>query len=192
MVFVVLLSSLAATAIFGRVDRLTTRRVALLTWLAVVLRRPLAPQSWLIYPEMPAALVVAGFAAWLFGPLPARAAPWLWRGAVIGFLPWLHMKYSFSLAGATLCLLINLWPRVAHAAAFLAPMVVSGLLWFTPFYVMYGTFDPTVVCGYGGGAGLELSNVPRGVLGLLFDQKFGLLLYSPVYLLTIVGGVVML
>ena len=191
MVFVVLLSGLAATSVFRLAERLTNRRVAWVTWLAVVLTIPFAPQSWLIFPEMPAALVMAWVAAWLFGPLPARRAAWIWRGVAVGLLPWLHMKYAFLLVGATVCLLIRLWPRFADAARFLAPMTVSGLLWFGSFYLMYGTPNPTVVYGYGAGAGLELSNVPRGLLGLLFDQEFGLLLYSPVYALAVVGGLMM-
>ena len=192
MVFVVLLSGLVATAVFRLAERLTDRRVAWATWVAVALTIPFAPQSWLIYPEMPAALVMAWVAAWLFRPLPTRAATWIWRGAVIAFLPWLHMKYSFLLLGAAVCLLIRLWPRVADAARLLAPMAVSGLLWFSSFYLMYGTPNPTVVYGYGAGAGLELLNVPRGILGLLFDQEFGLLIYSPVYALSVVGAWMML
>lgn len=192
MVFVVLLSSLVATAVFGLAERLTDRRVAWVTWLAVGLTIPFAPQSWLIFPEMPAALVMAWVAAWLFDPPPARATAWFWRGAAIGLLPWLHMKYSFLLFGATVCLLIRLWPRIADAGRLLAPMAVSGLLWFGSFYLMYGTPNPTVVYGYGAGAGLELSNIPRGVLRLLFDQEFGLLLYSPVFVLAVVGGWMMM
>ena len=74
MVFVVLLSGLVATAVFRLAERLTDRRVAWATWVAVALTIPFAPQSWLIYPEMPAALVMAWVAAWLFRPLPTRAA----------------------------------------------------------------------------------------------------------------------
>ena len=192
MVFLVLLSSLVATAMFRLAEHLTNRRVAWVTWIAVVLTIPFAPQSWLIYPEMPAALIMAWVAAWVFGPLPSRTASWVWRGAVIGFLPWLHMKYSFLLAGAAVCLLIRLWPRVAGAARLLAPMAVSGVLWFGSFYLMYGTPNLTIVYGFGAAEGLELSNIPRGILGLLFDQEFGLLLYSPVYALAVVGGWMML
>ena len=79
MVFIVLLSSLVAVAVFRLAERLTNRRVAWVTWVAVVLTIPFAPESWLIFPEMPAALVMAWVAAWLFGPLPARAGTWIWR-----------------------------------------------------------------------------------------------------------------
>ena len=192
MVFVGLLASLAAAAIFGLAERLTTRGVAVVTWVAVALTVPFAPQSWLIFPEMPAALIMAWAALWLWSPLPERAWPWVWRGLVIGLLPWLHMKYSFLLAGATLCLFVRMWPRVRHAAMFLAPMALSGVLWLWSFYVMYGTPNPTVVYGYGSGAGLDLSNIPRGILGLLFDQEFGLLTYSPIYVLVAFGCWLML
>ena len=59
MVFVELLASLAAMAIFGLAERLTTRGAAVVTWLAVALTIPFAPQSWLIFPEMPVALIMA-------------------------------------------------------------------------------------------------------------------------------------
>ena len=77
MAFVVFLASLAAATIFGVAERLTNRQVALFTWLAVALTVPFAPHAWLIFPEMPAALTMAWVAAWLFGPLPVRAGPWI-------------------------------------------------------------------------------------------------------------------
>ena len=200
MVCLALVGSLAAASVFGLSRRLTRAGPAVVTWLAVAFSIPFAPQSWLIYPEMPAALIMAWVAAWLFGPLPDRALPWLWRGAAIGFLPWLHTKYSLLLAAATMCLLValirpvlgrrpspsaasarerpRLKRRLTEAAVFLTPMAVSGLFWFGSFYVMYGTPNPTVP--YGTESQLELANVPRGILGLLWDQEFGLLLYSPI------------
>ena len=70
-------------------------------------------------------------------------------------------------------------------------MALSGALWLLSFYVMYGTPNPTVQYGYSG-AGLELSNIPRGVLGLLFDQEYGLLTYNPIYVLVGLGVWLML
>ena len=203
MVFMALVGSLTAASVFALSRRLTSTGPALITWVVVAFSIPFAPQSWLIYPEMPAALVMAWVAAWLCGPLPDRARTWLWRGAAVGFLPWLHTKYSLLLAAATVCLLVTLCApvlfrtpspsdvpslrqrRLRDAVVFLAPMAVSGLLWFGSFYIMYGTPNPTVA--YGTDSQLELANVPRGVLGLLWDQEFGLLLYSPIYLLVPVG-----
>ena len=75
---------------------------------------------------------------------------------------------------------------------FLAPMALSGALWVLSFYVMYGTPYPTVVYGFTTNAELQLSNIPRGVLGLLFDQEFGVLTYSPIYVLVGLGAWLML
>jgi hypothetical protein len=52
---------------------------------------------------------------------------------------------------------------------------------------MYGVINPEAP--YGGYTRLYVLNVniPRSLLGLLFDQKFGLLVYSPVYWLAAAG-----
>ena len=56
---------------------------------------------------------------------------------------------------------------------------------------MYGTFDPQAP--YGNFAQqVVAANIPRGLLGLLVDQKFGLLVYSPLYLLALAGAWLML
>ena len=191
MALIALLASLAAVAVFRLTERLTTRPVATITWVAVALTIPFAPQSWLVYPDMPAALGMAWAATWVLTPVPTRPWTWVWRGAALGVLPWLHVRYSLLLVGITVCLLVRLWPRRRLAGGFLAPMAVSGALWLLSFYVMYGTPNPTMPYGYDG-AGLDLSNIPRGVLGLLFDQEFGLLTYSPIYVMAGLGAWLML
>jgi len=64
---------------------------------------------------------------------------------------------------------------------------VSLACWLAFFYVIYGTPDPTAPYGGVAAAGLEWGNVPRGVLGLLFDQEFGLALYSPIFAFVAAG-----
>ena len=65
MALIALLASLAAVAVFRLTERLTTRPVATITWVAVALTIPFAPQSWLMYPDIPAAVVMAWVALWL-------------------------------------------------------------------------------------------------------------------------------
>ena len=192
MLCIAFLASLAATAIFMLARHLTTGSSAVMTWVAVTLTVPFALQSWLIFPEMPAALVMACVALWLWSPLPRQVRPWLWRGALVAVLPWLHTKYSLLLAGAVVCLLVRLWPRIRLGCGFLTPVAVSGALWLGSFFLIYGTPNPTAQYGPRAVEGLELTNVPRGVLGLVTDQEYGLLTYSPVYLLAAVGCWVML
>ena len=186
-----LLAALAALALFDLARELASPRVALVTWAAVAFTIPFGLHSWMIFPEMAAALVMALSALWLWKPVPDRAWPWLWRGAAIATLPWLHTKFSVLLGAMTLCLIVRLWPRVVATLALVVPIVISCLLWLYSFYVMYGVPDPAIAYGFTDQDGLTAANVPRGVLGLLFDQEYGLLLHSPVYLLAAAGVWVM-
>ena len=183
-----LMAALAALAIFDLAATLASRPVALATWAAVAFTIPFGLQSGLIFPEMPAALLMAWAVLWVWRGGPDRAAPWVWRGAALSLLPWLHMKYVLLLLVVGLWLAWRLWPRVRLIAALLTPIGVSGLLWLGSFYMMYGTFNPTVAYGYSGGADLQWGNVPRGLLGLSFDQEYGLLPYSPIFALALVGA----
>ncbi len=125
---------------------------------------------------------------WLLGPLPERAASWLWRGLALSLMPWLHMKFSLLLFVAGLWLAYRLLPRWRLAVVFLTPVGVSALAWFASFWVMYGDINPTVAYGYSSGAELDLLNIPRGLLGLAFDQEYGLLPYTPIFAAALCGA----
>ena len=187
-----LFGALAALAIFDLAVLIAGARSAWLTWAAVCLTVPFVPHSWLIFPEMPGALIVAWAALWLYAPLPARERTWWWRGAAIGILPWLHTKFVILLAALVAALCLRLWRRPRAAVALVVPCLASGLLWIGSFYALYGVFDPQVPYGDFPRLYVLAANIPRGVLGLLFDQKFGLLMYAPVYAVAIAGCWMML
>ena len=106
---------------------------------------------------------------------------WIWRGTCLAALPWLHTKFVVLLAALTVFLLVRLRYRLRDAAAFLLPIVLSSAAWIGFFYVVYGTPDPTAPYGASADLSVRFANLPRSLLGLLLDQKFGLLVYSPVY-----------
>ena len=182
-----LLAALASRAVFDLAQAMTSRSTALFTWAAVTFSIPFAVHSWMIYPEMAAALVMAWSALWVWKPPPEQPWPWFWRGLAIAVLPWLHTKFSILLIAVVVLMLVRLWPRIVPALFLLTPVACSVFLWLFSLYVMYGVSNPTVAYNYSAGAGLETANIPRGVLGLLFDQEYGLLVYSPVYLLAFAG-----
>ena len=75
------------------------------------------------------------------------------------------------------------WSRGALVALFL-PIVVSGLL-FTSYYIwLYGSPIPNTQDHAGFANPIQL---PFDDLGLLFDQKYGLLIYAPIYLIAMLG-----
>ena len=186
-----LMAALAALAMFDLAALVASRPIALATWAAVAFTIPFGLQSWLLFPEMPAALLMAWAALWAWRDGPDRPWPWVWRGAALSLLPWLHMKFSLLLLVAGVWLAWRLWPRVRLVVAFLVPVAISGLCWLGSFYVMYGDVNPTVAYGYSQGAELAWLNIPRGVLGLSFDQEYGLLPYSPIFAVSALGAWVM-
>ena len=182
-----LLGALAALAVFDLASLVAGPAAALTAWAAVCLTVPFVPHSWLIFPEIPGALLVAWGALWLFAPLPARASTWLRRGAALAVLPWLHTKFVILLAAMVAALFLRLWRTPRAAAALVTPAIISVALWLASFYYLYGAFDPQIPYGDFPKLYVLFSNIPRGLLGLLFDQKFGLLMYAPAYLAAVAG-----
>ena len=205
------LAALAALAVFLTADAVAGRGAAVLTWLAVCFTVPFMPYSWSIFPEMAGAVVVAWATVWLWRPAEQSPRVWLWRGMVLAALPWMHTKFAvfFATFGAALALRA-LWPsspppssavagrRVpgrAHgltaAAALLAPMAISGGLWLYSFAAIYGVANPEAPYGSYTNTYVLTRYIPHGLIGIFFDQKFGLLFYSPIYLLSIAGAWIM-
>ena len=152
---------------------------AFLGWGAVFLTNPLVPYSTQLYPEVPAALVLAGalWAAW------RRPAQWRWRvlaAISLGILPWLHPRYAPA-AGIALLYLLYRFGATGRASilALSAPLGASVAALIAYCYVAYG--DPSPMAPYKWAPGPRIDQLPTGVLGLLLDQNLGLLVYSPVY-----------
>ena len=187
-----LIAALTALAIFDLAEALAGTRVAVATWLAACLTVPFVPHSWLIFPEMPGALVVAWAALWVWRPAEQSAATWLWRGIALATLPWLHTKFVIFVAlfGAALVWRARKQPKTL--TVLLTPVAVSLVSWLGFFYAFYGTINPEAPYGDYTKLYVLAQNIPRGLFGLMFDQKFGLLFYSPVYLFAITGCWIML
>ena len=185
-----LIAALAVLVQFRLAAEVAGQRAALLTWIAVAFTIPFAPFSWMIYPEMPAALVAALAALWLWIPVPTKATTWFLRGMALAVYPWLHIKFTPLMLCLAACLTIRLWPRVRLALALSIPMLISVLLWMSWFYAMYGSFSPFTPYGspnLNSGMPFHVDDMARATLGLLFDRSFGVLLYSPVFVLAPAG-----
>src|SRR5262249_34160230 len=105
---------------------------------------------------------------------------------------WLHTKFTVLTALFALMLVIRLWPRVKSIVALVIPIAIVDAAWLWSFYRMYGVFDPQAPYGDYMTRFVRFENIPRSLLGWMFDQKFGLLWYSPVYVFAIAGVVLML
>ena len=188
------LASACATALAWDTAWRVTRDVAAswFGWATVALSVPFFFQSFVAFPDgLAAAIVMLGVATMIAGA-GASERGLVAAGTALALLPWLHTR--FALLAAALGILIvarNLHsPSVRRrATALLAVPAVSATGWFWFFYAVYGTPNPTAP--YHGYTQSSLSNLARGVPGLLFDQQFGVIPNAPVYVCAGLGFLAM-
>lgn len=184
---VCLFAAFAALAVFEVAALIAGPGVGFAVWLVVCLSVPFVPHAWGLFPEMAGTALVAWALLWGMRAGESSVAAWFQRGCCLAWLPWLHTKFTVLLVGATLFLLWRLRKRWPAALALLVPIGISGMAWLASFYVIYGSIDPQVPYGSYTAQFVRMENVPRSLLGLFLDQKFGFLVYAPIYALALTG-----
>jgi hypothetical protein len=168
-------------------------------WLVLGLTPPLLFYAYLIYPEVPAAVILI----WVFRSSVINRnfgeGRCLLAGLGTAFLPWLGIKYTVLAAGISLLVVLSLLQaekgRGRKLLLFLAPLLVSAGLYLFYLWSLYGTFSP-----FSFYEGIEQRNmmfrrffhfnpadILRSGLAYLFDQRIGILAYSPIILLFFPG-----
>jgi len=182
-----LFAALAALAVFDLAGLVGGTRAAWATWAGTCLTIPFVPHAWAIYPEMAGAAIVAWALVWCAESKTGTSWQWLWRGACLAMLPWLHTKFVVFLPSLTLLLVFSSWRQWRHHGALLAPVALSSIAWLTFFYVVYGTVDPQAPYGGSVAQFVKLENIPRSLAGSFFDPKFGMIVYAPIYVGVLIG-----
>jgi hypothetical protein len=200
VVFLILVSSAACALAWWLAWRTTgSRGAAWFGWAAVTLSAPFLLETYTVFPDGPgAALVLTGVWALLRAEwdaadhaedaAPTSWRPWLWHGAALAALPWMHTRFAVlaaTLGGLILVRLARTKNPFTNATAFLAVPAASAIAWLGYFLVIYGTLDPTAP--YGGDVGSSFAFLPNGFGGLFFDQGFGLLATAPVLAVALMG-----
>jgi hypothetical protein len=164
------------------------------TALAFGLTAPLAPYATQVYPELPAALLVAVALAGLLAPRPRSPANLIAVAVPVALLPWLGVKYvpvAVALAA------VGGWAlrrdgRAREAAAAAVGLAVAAGAYLVVHRAVYGGW--TVYAAGDHFAGGELTVVgsdpdylgrSRRLVGLLLDRGFGLAAWMPGYLLAV-------
>jgi hypothetical protein len=133
-----------------------------------------------LFPDPVAALPLALTLAFLANPRTVLLAL---SAFGIALLPWLHPR--FLPLGILLALSIVMRGRfsLGRAAATLAPLFVSVVLLLLHFQSIFGSLSLAAAYGPGFSTDVSLTRIPWGVLALLLDRQFGLLLFAPLFLL---------
>ena len=200
VLFLILLAS-AGSALAWHLAWAVTGRAsaAWFGWTAVTLPVTAIFQSFSVYPDGPGGvLALTGLWALVRADQESRsrserAMPWLWHGAGLALLPWLHSRFAVvavCFGGLILLRLARTPSPAAKAVAFLSIPAVSAILWVGFFIAIYGTPAPSAP--YGTGELGSMRWVPGGLGGLLFDQRFGLLTYAPIVGVAMIGLALMM
>ncbi|MHB8647566.1 MAG: hypothetical protein ACYDAR_17435 [Thermomicrobiales bacterium] len=181
---VVLLYNLMAAGVAANIYLLArtvaARHRALIGTVMLMASVPLATYAFLIFPEMPAALMLV----YAVRRLLARVnAPWQWAlvGLSVGALPWLHARFVPVVAGLAL---LFAWRhlRAAWRPALFAVVPAGVLLGLFELYALVFYHYPVPNrhdhAGFSGAAGTL-----NGFFGSLLDAQWGLFIVAPVYLL---------
>ncbi|HMC76161.1 MAG TPA: hypothetical protein VKH34_03480 [Vicinamibacterales bacterium] len=199
VVFLILVSAAACALAWWLAWRVTgSRAAAWFGWAAVALSAPFVLESYTVFPDAPgAAIVLTGFWALLREGLDgsepdegrhASSLPYLWHGAALALLPWLHTRFAVlaaTLGGLILVRISRAENPFTKAAAFLTVPALGAVAWLGFFLVVYGTLDPSAP--YGGDVGSSFAYLANGAGGLLFDQGFGLIATAPILAVALVG-----
>jgi len=210
LVFFARLPMCLFTALFGLVlfllvlDITHRKDVSVLVWAVFSFTSPILFFSHLLYPEIPVALITIFVFRYFVLKKETNSLFLFLAGAGIGILPWFGVKYltlSAILFGASAVTFVsyrkteNIWRR---ASLFLSPIVVSAGLYSLFFWVIYGNLSPISVYR-GVSQGLETQVYTKKLfifsfykilsrsLGYFIDQKFGILIYTPLYILGFAG-----
>ncbi|MDP2728697.1 MAG: hypothetical protein Q8P59_14310, partial [Dehalococcoidia bacterium] len=184
------LAALLAANIFLLAREFTGNiKASLIATLGLAFTSPLMAYSFLIFPAIPAALMA------LYAFRRARLSPGnnLWQligvALSLAFLPWLHAGYLLLSLPLFAYFLAQNWRSRRTLAIVLPPIAASGAAFLYYYYYLYGTVIPN----YGDHAGFSFPlGTLQGMFGLLLDQQWGLLTYSPFYLVALAGIVMLL
>jgi hypothetical protein len=202
----VLLTSLLAAFFFLMVwEFAQNRHLAYGAWLFFAFTPPLLFYSRLLYSEIPVALILLLVFRQVFPGKPLSSRSCFWSGLGIAVLPWFGIKYIIPAVALFAVFIWSRWRELTRQRGkcllFLCPLCFSGALFIAFFWELYGMISPFAV--YFGSAeaktapfrrDFHFGQIPFATRALVYfiDQRLGLFIYSPLYLLSIPGSVLVI
>ena len=147
---------------------------------------PLVFQAVHLYPELPAATLL------IFAYLHSRSQRphYFLAGLLLAGIPWLHFKYLLPMLILVFFVTAGIWrggarlkAKMRASAFFLIPQAISAVLLAVYSKVLYGSFDPTIISPEKNFLAIPLGNKINTLLSFFLDQRDGLLVYAPVFLM---------
>ncbi|MBD3414083.1 MAG: hypothetical protein GF421_06615 [Candidatus Aminicenantes bacterium] len=154
-------------------------------WLLFVCVYPLVFHSVHLYPELPAASLLMGAFIFAFG----KTRNYILSGLFLSLVAWFHVKYYPALLILAICIIIQIIKekKFTHALRFLLfPLINLGLL-LVFLKTLYNTFNPADIFPGQGYFSAPMILRVKVFLAYFLDQRDGLLFYSPLFFLFLLG-----
>jgi hypothetical protein len=161
-------------------------RLAAAIALGLAVSMPVTPYMALLFPEVPAALLLLYAVRRIAGPANTG---WQWFGAgcAAGFLPWLHQRWAPTAALLALLVAARWWRQrfPTEALAAIVPVVAGGLALIAFNLWLYGApIQPAENHdGFNDAAGTV-----NGAFGLLLDAQWGLWVVAPLMIVSLAAS----
>jgi hypothetical protein len=159
-------------------------RIAAAIGAVVALSPPILSHSFLIFPEAIAFAVACAVVWWTLNPSPPERATYA-LVALLSVLPWCHHKYTIFVIAIAVMMVAgrwefwNRWSRPKQLGALSLFAIPHLLLYWWTFRTWGNLGGPQTLDG----VPLALGGTGRGLAGLWLDRQYGLVAYSPIYLL---------
>ena len=175
------------------------RNISLIPWALFSFSTPLLFYSYQIYPELIAALISISVVYVFF--IDSKRSPFclVLAGVGIGILPWFGLKYLVISFGCGLLFLISFLKQKKKIERYFylaLPIFISAVFFLFFLWFLYGkvsliaVYKGTTVDGsvtFNTFYHHDPIEFLRCWIGYLFDQRVGLLAYSPIYMLFFPG-----
>ncbi|MFH2108353.1 MAG: hypothetical protein ABII93_06775 [Chrysiogenia bacterium] len=179
------------------------RRTAFYSWLFFAFTPPILFYFQLLFSEIPVTLILLLILRQALFKESDSNKSLFWSGLGIAVIPWFGIKYII-LAAAILAIFLYLKWRILFKQQwkflfFFGPLLVSSALFLAFLWQIYGMISPFAV--YFGTAAAKAISFSRHfsfslrdfivqALAFFIDQRLGLFIYSPLYVLFIPGIVI--
>ena len=166
----------------------SSERIAFLVSLSYALASPLYIYSHLAFVEVLGAFICIYVLRKILQLEVAGVELWL-CSFLIGLLPWIHIRFALLETSLFCLLLYKLYRqnRLRHIMALVLPVAVLFVMMEVFSIVVWGTWNlaASQVANHNGP--FEILPLKSFFLGLFFDQEYGLLFSSPIFLFLFIG-----
>jgi hypothetical protein len=160
-------------------------------WIASLtgtLTLPAAAFPFQYYPELVAGLFVCAVGSHLLFGDPDRPRWSFFFGLLVGYLPWLHVRFTVLAAALTFGAFVLWRGQWRRLFVFMAAISIPGVLFCLYAYRVTGSAMPTALwSAEGSGENFVFMGMVKNSLAYLVDREWGLLAHSPVFLMAVPG-----